>query len=61
LTDSLQATAPAVVEKPTVLTKTKSGRVAKTAAKPAAPKKAAPKKAAAPKKEKTPKKAEAAA
>ncbi|KAK4157717.1 winged helix-turn-helix transcription repressor DNA-binding protein [Chaetomidium leptoderma] len=52
--------APAVVDKPTVLTKTKSGRVAKTVAKPAAPKKAAPKKAAT-KKEKTPKKAEAAA
>ncbi|AEO68044.1 d58f6466-010c-4001-b06e-ed52963c43a4 [Thermothielavioides terrestris] len=52
--------APAVVDKPTVLTKTKSGRVAKTAAKPAAPKKAAPKKAAAPKKEKTPKKTEKA-
>jgi len=52
--------APAVVEKPTVLTKTKSGRVAKTAAKPAAAKKAAPKKAA-PKKEKTPKKAETSA
>jgi histone H1/5 len=47
------------VDKPTVLTKTKSGRVAKTAAKPAATKKAAPKKAAA-KKEKTPKKAEKA-
>lgn len=52
--------APAVVEKPTVLTKTKSGRVAKTTAKPAAPKKAAPKKAAAAKKEKTPKKADKA-
>ncbi|KAL2255913.1 hypothetical protein VTK26DRAFT_2491 [Humicola hyalothermophila] len=38
--------APAVVDKPTVLTKTKSGRVAKTAAKPAPAKKAAPKKAA---------------
>ena len=48
------------MDKPTVLTKTKSGRVAKTAAKPAATKKAAPKKAAAPKKEKTPKKAEKA-
>jgi histone H1/5 len=45
--------APAVVDKPTVLSKTKSGRVAKTTkepAKKAAPKKAAPKKAA-PKKE----------
>ncbi|KUI61257.1 Histone H1 [Cytospora mali] len=52
--------APAVVDKPTALTKTKSGRVAKTtAAKPAAKKAAAPKKAA-PKKEKTPKKAAAA-
>ncbi|KAI9837827.1 MAG: hypothetical protein M1819_006761 [Sarea resinae] len=57
--------APAVVEKPAVLTKTKSGRVAKTT-KPAAPakkaaaKKAAPKKAAAPKKSATPKKTEAA-
>lgn len=50
--------APAVVDKPTVLTKTKSGRVAKTSAKPAGEKKkAAPKKAAAPKKDKTPKKA----
>jgi len=57
---SQAAAAPAVVDKPTVLTKTKSGRVAKTAAKPAAAKKAAPKKAA-PKKEKTPKKAEASA
>ncbi|KAI0912719.1 hypothetical protein F4823DRAFT_150532 [Ustulina deusta] len=55
--------APAVVEKPTTLTKTKSGRVAKTSAKPAAKKAGAPKKAA-PKKEKAPKKetkAEAAA
>jgi histone H1/5 len=43
------AAAPAVVDKPTVLTKTKSGRVAKTAAKPAE-KKAAPKKKATPKK-----------
>lgn len=51
--------ADAVVDKPTVLTKTKSGRVAKTAAKPAA-KKAAPKKAA-PKKEKAAPKKEAAA
>ncbi|KUI72359.1 Histone H1 [Cytospora mali] len=52
--------APAVVDKPTALTKTKSGRVAKTtAAKPAAKKAAAPKKAAS-KKEKTPKKAAAA-
>ncbi|KFH48373.1 Histone H1-like protein [Hapsidospora chrysogenum ATCC 11550] len=46
-----KAAAPAKAEKPeTVLTKTKSGRVAKTqkpAAKKAAPKKAAPKKAAA--------------
>jgi histone H1/5 len=51
--------APAVVDKPTVLTKTKSGRVAKTAAKPApAAKKAAPKKAAA--KKATPKKADKA-
>lgn len=59
LSDFIQA--PAVVEKPTVLTKTKSGRVAKTSApKAAATKKAAPKKAAA-KKEKAPKKAEAAA
>lgn len=49
--------APAVVEKPTVLSKTKSGRVTKTA-KPAADKKKTPtKKAAAP----TPKKKEAAA
>jgi histone H1/5 len=55
------AAAPAVVEKPTVLTKTKSGRVTKAPA-PAA-KKAAPKKkaaAAAPKKKATPKKKEAA-
>lgn len=50
--------APAVVDKPKTLTKTKSGRVAKTTAKPAA-KKAAPKKAAA--KKATPKKAAAAA
>ena len=49
----------AVVDKPAVLTKTKSGRVAKsTAPKPAA-KKAAPKKAAA--KKAAPKKSEAAA
>ncbi|RYC60032.1 hypothetical protein CHU98_g6182 [Xylaria longipes] len=47
--------APAVVEKPTTLTKTKSGRVAKTSAKPATKKAAAPKTAAA-KKEKAPKK-----
>lgn len=46
--------APAAAEKPTSLTKTKSGRVAKTSAKPAG-KKAAPK-TAAPKKEKAPKK-----
>ena len=39
------------MDKPTVLTQTKSGRVAKTAAKPAAKKAAAPKKAA-PKKKK---------
>jgi len=50
--------APAVVEKPAVLTKTKSGRVSKgTAPKAAAPKK----KAAAPKKKATPKKAAVAA
>lgn len=43
-----QSQAPAVVDKPTVLTKTKSGRVAKTTAKPAAPRaRAAPKKPAA--------------
>ncbi|OKL63596.1 hypothetical protein UA08_02015 [Talaromyces atroroseus] len=41
--------APAVVDQPKVITKTKSGRVTKTAAKPAV-KKAAPKKAATPKK-----------
>ncbi|KAG6358100.1 hypothetical protein INS49_013984 [Diaporthe citri] len=52
------AAAPAVVDKPATLTKTKSGRVAKTTTKPAA-KAAATKKAAAPKKEKTPKKAAA--
>jgi histone H1/5 len=50
--------APAVVDKPTVLTKTKSGRVAKSTAKSDAPKKAAPKKAvakkAAPKKKSEP-------
>lgn len=54
--------APAA-DKPAALTKTKSGRVAKPAAKPAAKKAGAPKKAA-PKKEKAPKKeakAEAAA
>ena len=57
---SNMAQANAVVEKPTILTKTKSGRVAKTSAKPAAAaKKATPKKAT-PKKEKTPKKAEKA-
>jgi histone H1/5 len=45
--NTAQTQAPAIVEKPTVLTKTTSGRVAKTAAKPAPPaKKAAPKKAA---------------
>ncbi|KAI9839398.1 MAG: hypothetical protein M1838_004335 [Thelocarpon superellum] len=53
-----KAAAPAVTEKETVLGKTKSGRVTKTAAKPAAkkaaPKKAAPKKAAAPKKKAEP-------
>ncbi|TGJ79546.1 hypothetical protein E0Z10_g9219 [Xylaria hypoxylon] len=48
--------APAVVDKPTTLTKTKSGRVAKTSAKPAAAKKAAAPKKAAPKKEKASKK-----
>lgn len=53
------AAAPAVVDKPATLTKTKSGRVAKTTTKPAAKKAAATKKAAAPKKEKTPKKAAA--
>ncbi|KAI0536226.1 linker histone H1 and H5 family-domain-containing protein [Xylaria digitata] len=47
--------APAVVDKPAALTKTKSGRVAKTSTKPAAKKAAAPKKAA-PKKEKASKK-----
>lgn len=52
--------APAVVDKPTTLNKTKSGRVAKTTAKPAAKKAAAPKKAAATKKA-TPKKAAAPA
>jgi histone H1/5 len=52
--------ADAVVDKPTVLSKTKSGRVTKTTAPKPAAKKAAPKKAAA-KKEKTPKKAAAEA
>lgn len=45
--------ADAIVEKPSVLSKTKSGRVTKTtgpAAKKATPKKAAPKKKATPKK-----------
>ncbi|KAI3395341.1 hypothetical protein diail_1397 [Diaporthe ilicicola] len=51
------AAAPAVVDKPTALTKTKSGRVAKTTSKPAAKKAATAKKPAAAKKEKTPKKA----
>ena len=49
--------APAVVDKPAVLGKTKSGRVTKTTSKPT-PKKA---KAAAPKKKATPKKAAASA
>ncbi|GAW22518.1 hypothetical protein ANO14919_120550 [Xylariales sp. No.14919] len=48
--------APAVVDKPTTLTKTKSGRVAKTSAKPATAKKAGAPKKATPKKEKTSKK-----
>ncbi|KKY31584.1 putative histone h1 [Diaporthe ampelina] len=52
------AAAPAVVDKPATLTKTKSGRVAKTT-KPAAKKAATTKKPAAAKKEKTPKKAAA--
>jgi histone H1/5 len=47
--------APAIVDKPAVLGKTKSGRVTKTTAKTAPAKKAAPKKAAA--KKATPKKA----
>lgn len=47
------------MDKPTTLNKTKSGRVAKTTAKPAAKKAAAPKKAAA--KKATPKKAAAPA
>jgi len=49
------AAAPAVVDKPAVLTKTKSGRVSKGTAAPkkAAPKKAAPKKKAAAKKSTT--------
>ncbi|RKU45637.1 hypothetical protein DL546_001571 [Coniochaeta pulveracea] len=55
-----EAAADAVVDKPTVLSKTKSGRVTKTTASKPATKKAAPKKAAA-KKEKTPKKAAAEA
>ncbi|CAF9917911.1 MAG: hypothetical protein GOMPHAMPRED_001411 [Gomphillus americanus] len=42
--------APAVVDKPTTLTKTKSGRVAKTTSAPAATTKKAPAKKAAPKK-----------
>jgi len=52
--------APAVVDKPAVLGKTKSGRVTKTTSKTAPAKKAAPKKPAA-KKATTPKKAAAAA
>lgn len=59
LTRLLQA-APAIVEKPKALGKTKSGRVTKTTAAAPAAKKATPKKAA-PKKEKAPKKSEAAA
>lgn len=51
--------APAVVEKATVLTKTKSGRVSKGSA--AAPKAVPKKKAAVPKKKATPKKKDAAA
>lgn len=51
------AAAPAVVDKPTVLTKTKSGRVSKGTA----PKPAATKKKAAPKKKATPKKTAATA
>lgn len=51
--------APAVVEKPTVLTKTKSGRVSKGSA--AAPKVVPKRKTVAPKKKATPKKKEAAA
>jgi len=54
-TKKTPASAPAVAPKETVLGKTKSGRVTKGPAKPAA-KKAAPKKAAAPKKTATPKK-----
>ncbi|KAJ9637640.1 uncharacterized protein PV06_09406 [Exophiala oligosperma] len=58
-------TAPAVTDAPTVLKKTKSGRVSKqkttSGTKKAAPKKAAPKKAAAKKSSATPKKAEASA
>jgi histone H1/5 len=53
--------AAAAEEKPAVLSKTKSGRVTKAAAKPTATKKAAPKKAAAPKKEKAAKKEAATA
>lgn len=60
LVSNITIQAPAVVDKPKTLTKTKSGRVAKTTAKPAAKKAAAPKKAAAAKKA-TPKKAAAAA
>ncbi|OXV11967.1 hypothetical protein Egran_00272 [Elaphomyces granulatus] len=55
-------TAPAVIDQPKVLGKTKSGRVTKTPAKPATPKKSASRKKAAPKAEQkstTPKKAEA--
>lgn len=50
--------APAVTEKPTVLSKTKSGRVTKTTAKPAATKKAPAKKAAAKKAAPAPKEKE---
>jgi len=55
-------TAPAVIDQPKVLGKTKSGRVTKTPAKPATPKKSASRKKAAPKAEQksaTPNKAEA--
>lgn len=53
------AAAAVAAEKPATLTKTKSGRVAKTTTKPAAKKAATAKKPAAAKKEKTPKKAAA--
>jgi len=49
------ASAPAIVDKPTILGKTKSGRVTKTTSKTILPKKATPKKAVA-KKTSTPKK-----